>query len=189
MESTELHHCSCFFPSDYFFRIILNSEFRFHEKAFHFFLGGSSLESVAAKSKSHFQTNSARLLLIWKSGKWSLFHGFFRSEGYQSAWVLCLPYLSTVSRTYGNKADDGIQHCRLSTHFNTVQATQLHLWKSENTTELKIILQPFLWKVLRVVWSLIQMTGLPLLLLQRENTCTEHEEQIKWKAWECCTSW
>lgn len=48
---------------------IIFSELWFHEEAFHFFLGGSSFRSVqflGAKAKSHFQTSSARLLLIWK---------------------------------------------------------------------------------------------------------------------------
>lgn len=103
-------------PLQLVFSLQINfSELGSHEKAFHFFLGGSSLEStqvVGAKSKPHFQTNSARLLLIWKviekvaSGHFSM---IFWDQRVTKVLESPLPaiFKYCVSWTNENKTDDG----------------------------------------------------------------------------------
>lgn len=83
------------------------SELGFHEKAFHFFLGGSSFKSVqtvGAKSESHSQTNSARLLLIWiVIEKVSSDHFCMISSGQRVVKVLESPLLAIFKYCVMNK--------------------------------------------------------------------------------------
>lgn len=99
-----------------------------HEITFYFFLWGSSLESVqvvGAKSKSHFQTNSARLLLIWKviekvaSGHFSM---IFSDQRVTKVLESPLPaiFKYCVSWTNENKADDGYSALQI---INTLQSS------------------------------------------------------------------
>lgn len=171
------------------------SELGFHEKAFQFFLGSSSFKSVqigGAKSKSHFETNSARLLLIWKViGKVASDH--FSTDQIRGLSkylrVLCLPYWSTVSWTNENKAADGYSALQITNTLQcSLQVTQLHLCKSEKTMELKTILQEFvLWKALGWFDLWFRRQRCSFYCCKEWNTCTECEEQCK--AWECCISW
>lgn len=100
------------------------SELGFHEKAFHFFLGGSSFQKCSncrCKSKSHFQTNSAILVLIWKViEKVTTFPRFLQVRGLLKHLRVLLLYLNTASWTNENKADGGYSALQI---INTLQSS------------------------------------------------------------------